>query len=353
MQRKRVVASDRRSRLPLRSVLIGSVVSSEVTLAALYAQSDIVEVNGVFGLAESESTRVSGYRRLDSLAHEHNTFYSDFTRINDPAILSTVRELEPDVIWVVGLSQLVGAELRAVATIGCVGFHPTQLPLGRGRAPIAWIILDNVPAAATFFMVEDGADSGPILAQVLVATSSGDDAATVLGKLYEAIPEAVSRACSVLCSSIENVPKQEEARATYLGVRRDVDGVVDWSSSSDYIDRLIRSAAPPHPGAWTFSGTTKIRLLKCRVLRSDLYRGVAGRILDIGPENELVIATGDGAVEISDYVKEAPVVLNVGMKLGASSQSEILILRRKIEVLEMKLDRIVRITGSAGAHESP
>ena len=71
----------------------------------------------------------------------------------------------PDLLFVTGLSQIVKPPLLNLPRIGCIGFHPTWLPKGRGRAPLGWLVLDGVPGAATFFLdgrgLGFGADTGP------------------------------------------------------------------------------------------------------------------------------------------------------------------------------------------------
>src|SRR5678816_1249284 len=77
----------------------------------------------VFG--QYHSDRIAGWEDL-------NPDYW-FGNINDHA--EQIRALDLDVLFVVGLSQLVGREILGLPRLGCVGFHPTALPKGRGRAP--------------------------------------------------------------------------------------------------------------------------------------------------------------------------------------------------------------------------
>src|SRR5215210_8421595 len=146
-----------------RIALVGGVESSRVTLQRLlHHRADVV---GVFGLDRRLESRTSGYARLDDLAQAAGVPYHDFVSVNDPAIVEAVRAARPDLLFVVGLSQLIRRELMDVPTTACVGFHPTRLPEGRGRAPVAWMTLERRPGAATFFVIDEGVDSGPVLVQ--------------------------------------------------------------------------------------------------------------------------------------------------------------------------------------------
>jgi len=68
-------------------------------------------------------------------------------------VAAFLREHQPDWLFAVGLSQLIPQELRDIARIDAIGFHPTPLPEGRGRAPVAWTILLQRPAAASLFIL--------------------------------------------------------------------------------------------------------------------------------------------------------------------------------------------------------
>lgn len=51
-------------------------------------------------------------------------------------------------------------------TLPIVGCHPSLLPLGRGRCPIQWTILNDEFGGLTFFRMTQEVDAGPILAQI-------------------------------------------------------------------------------------------------------------------------------------------------------------------------------------------
>lgn len=71
-------------------------------------------------------------------------------KINSNDIKEQIRKSSVDILFVVGLSQLIDEDIIRMPRFGCVGFHPTKLPKGRGRAPMAWLILDRGEGAATF-----------------------------------------------------------------------------------------------------------------------------------------------------------------------------------------------------------
>jgi methionyl-tRNA formyltransferase len=331
-----------RADFPVRPsiVFVGSVESSAVTLISLLRAG--ADVRAVLGLDPSAASRVSGYVHLRGIAEAHRIPYADFVTINDLTVIGFIESHSPDFLWVIGLSQLIGPELRSLSRYGAVGFHPTRLPVGRGRAAMAWSVLADVPLAATFFLIDDGIDSGPILAQFDVPVSSEDDVTSRYRKLYQAMELAVDTICQRFTDGLIELTPQDAALATFLGARRPSDGILNWEGSSEVIIRLVRASRSPHPGAWTHDRMKSIRIDQCVLCSPGRYLGVPGRILDVEPDGSFVVATGDGAVRIIRYEVDEPWIPKPGTRLGFAVQHELHSLRQRVADLETIVARIIR-----------
>lgn len=84
----------------------------------------------------------------------------------------------------VGLSAhchtFIRAEGRARMRLGCLGYHPSLLPLHRGRDAVRWAVHMREPVTGgTLFWVTDGVDAGPVAAQELVFIPRGADASVL------------------------------------------------------------------------------------------------------------------------------------------------------------------------------
>ena len=322
---------------PLRIVLAGSVGSSRLSLQALLRHR--ANVVGVLELLPDDPLAVSGFARLNDVAAEAGVPCVPFQKLNEPEIVSQVRDWQPDLLFVVGLSQLVKAELLSVPKLACVGFHPTMLPRGRGRAPVAWLVLDAVPGAANFFVMDEGADSGPILVQEPFDVSPTDDAASVTASLEQAIIRALDRWLPKLLAGEWNPQPQDEALATYLGKRAPEDGWIDWNKSAREIHALIRAAGRPHPGAYSYFKDRKLIVWRAEFDQTTPFRGVVGRVLLNDAQRGSLIQTGDGLlwlseVEWGDGDNSKPPKLAVGQKLGYVVEDEIRRLKARITELE-------------------
>ena len=147
----------------MRVGLIGSVGSSLLTLQKLVEYS--FNVVGVWGYEPHSTLNVSGYCSMRRFAEDNHLSYYPFIKINSNDIKEQIRNASVDILFVVGVSQLVDEDIIRLPRLACVGFHPTKLPKGRGRAPMAWLILDKGEGAATFFKIDTNADEGDIFVQ--------------------------------------------------------------------------------------------------------------------------------------------------------------------------------------------
>ncbi|MBM3969826.1 MAG: methionyl-tRNA formyltransferase [Planctomycetes bacterium] len=320
----------------LRIVLAGSVGSSRLTLQALLRHR--ANVVGVLELQPDNPTAVSGFARLHEVAAEASVPCVGFQRLNEPEVVSQVREWQPDLLFVVGLSQLVKAELLAVPKLASIGFHPTGLPRGRGRAPVAWLVLDATPGAATFFVMDEGVDCGPILVQEPFDVLPTDNAEQVTASLEQAILRALDCWLPRLLAGEWDPQPQDDKAATYHGKRAPEDGWIDWSKSAREIDALIRAAGRPHPGAFTFLKDRKLLAWRSELDTTTPFRGVIGRVLRTDSERGALVQTGDGLLWLSEVAAadgESPLPkLAVGQRLGYVVEEEISQLKARITELE-------------------
>ncbi|OYZ76103.1 MULTISPECIES: formyltransferase family protein [unclassified Polaromonas] len=71
-----------------------------------------------------------------------------------------------DVLLCANLHAFVGADARAKARFGALGYHPSLLPRHRGRDAVRWAIhMRESLTGGTAYWMDDGADTGPIAAQ--------------------------------------------------------------------------------------------------------------------------------------------------------------------------------------------
>jgi methionyl-tRNA formyltransferase len=318
----------------MRVVIIGAVRSTALTLDRLVAHG--FEVVAVLGYRAPDVSLVSGYADLEPAARAAGIPFHAFRSVNDPAVLELLGTLAADVLFVVGLSQLVAPALLASAKRGTIGYHPTALPEGRGRAPIAWLVLERRRGASTLFELTAGADEGGIFEQREFDVDEDDDAAAVETKVLDSLREALDAWLPRLKRGEWSPRPQRPELATWYGKRAPEDGRIDWNRPALAIDRLVKASSRPHPGAFTFRSGEKLLVWRSRRETQLPMRGVCGRVLQTGPDGAALVQTGRGLLWLLEYSVQGGVAtsLKVGEKLGFDAEIELHELRRRLSSLE-------------------
>jgi len=296
-----------------KTIFIGSVVSSKVALETLIHNN--IDVNLVCSLDEEASKNVSDYYPIHNIAVKYNIPYIKFKKINDIEVICKIRDINPDFIFVIGLSQIISQDILNLATEYCIGFHPTPLPKHRGRAAIPWqIILGVRSSKVTFFKIDQGMDSGDIICQYPYRIEESDYAMDVYSKVCDALSKALTICIPNIYNGTVSFIKQNENEATYLLARRPEDGQINWNLPGRQIETLIRATSRPYPGAFSYYKDTKVIFWKARIEENKIYTGIPGQIAWI-MNNEVAIITKDAMLVVTDYeFKGNEVKLTVGHK---------------------------------------
>lgn len=293
--------------------IAGSVNSSVKVLKKLIEHE--MNVNYVLGLDPVVSENVSGFNDLKPIAENAGLEFSYFKKLNEEWILDEIRNKNIDLFFVIGLSQLVKEKLLNAPNFGCIGYHPTKLPEGRGRAAIAWIILGKAEAAASFFIMDEGADSGPLIKQHETEIDETDYPQDVIDKIMDSIDHALDDILPKIKKGVIPFYEQDESKATYLGKRAPNDGYLNWELPAVNLCLLIRAVSHPLPGAITFLGETEIKIWRSQVWEEEDITGVPGRIVKVF-ENSFVVCTGEKHLEVTEWDGVGISKLRVGQKLG-------------------------------------
>ena len=283
-----------------KTVFIGSVISSKIALETLIESN--VSIDLVCSLDEEASKNVSDYYPIHEIAARNKVPYIKFKKINDSEIINEIREINPNFIFVIGLSQIISQDILNLATEYCIGFHPTPLPKYRGRAAIPWqIILGVKNSKISLFKLDQGMDSGDIIYQYPYDINETDYAMDVYTKVCDAMRNALAICIPDMYSDSVDFIKQDDNEATYLLVRRPDDGHIDWMLSGKQIETLIRATSRPYPGAFSYYKDNRVIFWKARIEENKKYIGIPGQIAWTNDQNEIGIITIDSLLVVSEY----------------------------------------------------
>jgi methionyl-tRNA formyltransferase len=206
-----------------------------------------------------------------------------------------------DCVIVVAFGAMVPRELLEVPKHGWVNIHFSLLPQWRGAAPVQYAILSGDEfTGITTFQIDEGLDTGPMLAYLTTQIAPSESSTELLDRLsIEGAQLALATLAGIENGSIWPLhqPIDGISHAPKVTV---ADAQVRWSDPALAVDRRIR-AVTKDPGAWTMFGDLRIKLQPVTV---------SPHITDLLPgevdmrDGEVLVGTGSHAVALSD-IQEA------------------------------------------------
>ena len=273
------------------------------------------EIVGIVTLPGPVDPDRSGQCSFDEVATRHDAALVEARDVNTPETLNALRKLAPELVFVVGWSQLVHDPFIAIARGGVFGMHPTLLPRHRGRAPIPWAILSGLArTGVTLFEILDStADSGAIVGQVAVGIGPDETARTLFDRLAAAHVELVRECVPQLLAGSAPRVRQDPRRASAWPKRIPADGIIDWETRAPYLYDWVRAQTRPYPGAFTFLGDEKVVVWRARPVELEAP-APAGTVVAALPDGP-VVACGEGGLLLEEVETRAGEIA-VGTVLG-------------------------------------
>ncbi|HVU25369.1 MAG TPA: formyltransferase [Opitutus sp.] len=219
--------------------------------------------------------------------------------VNNDEWRQKIAALQPDLILSVYYRNMIGTKILALPRLGAWNMHGSLLPSYRGRAPVNWAVLHGEPRIGmTLHRMVKSADAGAIVDQEGVEIGPRDTAEQAFRKVLPCARRILARQIDALLAGTATESPQDESQATYFGGRKPEDGRIDWTQSSRQIFNLVRAVADPYPGAFTEVGAARLMVWWAEPESPAALgkRGQPGEVLSVAP---LVVATGDGAIELT------------------------------------------------------
>lgn len=121
---------------------------------------------------------------LEKFCFDKKVPYNKIYKGNDVAITSWVKDLNPDLIVVFSMSQLLKKDLIDIPKLGVINLHPSMLPEYRGPNPDFWQYYNmEMNPGVTVHYIDEGEDTGDIIFQERVHIPLGTKSPERLDKL--------------------------------------------------------------------------------------------------------------------------------------------------------------------------
>ncbi len=224
---------------------IGAVQLSAEGLDELIKQGIVPEL--VCTLHPHLAYRHSDYADLRPIAEANGIPLLYVDNINTLDVMTALRDLQPDYIFVIGWSQIIKSELLHLPQKSTVGFHFAYLPRRQMMGEVASLLQRGV--------------------------------------------------------ELPSIP-QDHSRATYLAKRTADDGWIDWEKSASDIERIIRANGHPYPGAFTIYDNQRLIIWKARRRVSYNQTGTIGQVLAVNEDGSVIVQCGSGWLDLLEVQRD-------------------------------------------------
>jgi methionyl-tRNA formyltransferase len=210
-----------------------------------------------------------------------------------------LRSYEPDLALCSGWGWKLDAEALALPRLGIVNGHPSLLPRWRGANPFGWTLRSgDKELGYTFHLMDEGFDTGPILAQGSAPLTDDDSTATLFrhlpGLVVDLLPKALAR-----IEAGDRGDPQAEKSASYASRFEDEYAEIDWTRPARDVHNQVRCWFLPTVsgimGPLTTLDGKRVRVLETKLVDT-AASGAPGTVLERGADGSVLVACGNGAV---------------------------------------------------------
>ena len=253
---------------------------------------------------EESASKYSGALHYDKLASDANIPLYKVKSINDPDSELLLRRLSPDLLFVIGWSEILRKNILDIPVLGVIGFHASLLPEYRGPAPVNWAIINGEKQTGnTMFWMSPGIDTGNIIDQRVISIGEDDTCAS----LYEKVSMSE---VEVIMDNIEDLLTGKQAGKPQITIhekskrRFPDDGLIQWNKGAYDLYNFIRALTHPYPGAFTFFRNKKLYFWRAEYKNENKVlerssKNVPGAVLDISSEG-ITIETIQGLLVLKE-----------------------------------------------------
>jgi len=233
--------------------------------------------------------------------------------VRRPEVRALLDTLRPHVLLVVAYGRILPPSILDAAPHGCLNVHFSLLPRHRGAAPVAHAILaGDERTGVTLMRLEEGLDTGPVLAQRETAIGPEETTGELTARLAVLGAEMVeSELPRWLAGAVEARPQPAEG-ATLAPPLDKCDGAISWDRPAREVHRRIR-AVTPWPGAFGYLEGKRIIVHRARLLPHVASPG-PGVVLVQG--RRFVVGAADTCLELLEVQREGGKRVDAGCFLA-------------------------------------
>jgi methionyl-tRNA formyltransferase len=188
----------------------------------------------------------------------------DGSQLGRKKVQSALESLQADLGLSVFFAYVIRPPVLDMFPKGIINLHNSLLPYNRGVYSNVWSIVDGTPAGVSLHYIDDGLDTGDLIAQQEIPVEPWDTGESLYRKKEQACLELFSRTWPDILGGIAGRQPQDLSAGTFH-VSKDVEAVDEIELNRHYragrlLNILRARTFPPYKGAYFKVGDKKVYL---------------------------------------------------------------------------------------------
>lgn len=192
-------------------------------------------------------------------------------KINERETIEKIKSLKPEIIISVCFGYILKPEIIKISPSGIINLHTGYLPFNRGANPNVWSIVDKTPAGVTLHYIDEGVDTGDIIAQKKNSVEWSDTGKILYKKLEKEALKLFKQTWPKIKSGKTKRKKQQGKGSFHLVKDLEKIDKIELHKSYKAIDliNILRARTfPPYDGAYIDVGGKKY-FLRLHIYKKD------------------------------------------------------------------------------------
>jgi methionyl-tRNA formyltransferase len=240
---------------------------------------------------------------LRDKAAAHQIVWFTHPKVNSDEFLEEIRKYRCDLFVSMSFNQIFRKRLMQYPKLKTINCHAGKLPFYRGRNILNWVLInDEKEFGITVHYVDEGIDTGDILAQRVYPITDGDSYATLLERAHGGCAELLYETVKKLqANQAVRLPQSEiHPLGSYCTSRTEGDERLNWNQLSRDVFNFVRAICRPGPEARTFCRGLEIRVNRVEYLPlAPSYKGIPGAVLGVDSCG-FFVKTADSYVKVTE-----------------------------------------------------